>query len=172
MKTRFALLVLCASIAVAVPCRAAILPDACGSDKIKFDVTEKSPSALAAPADGKAQIVLVEDNKQMVTPFSYATVRFGVDGTWAGANKGDSYFVINVDPGVHHVCASWQSAIPTLKKDVDVTSFTAEAGKTYYFAAQITIVSKEDVTFSLAQLNDDEGKYRVKAWKLSASKPK
>lgn len=173
MKLNCALFLCFLALLAAIPARATVLPDACGSDKIKFDVSQqKSPSALPAPASGKAQIVLVEDNNRMVTPFSYATVRFGLDGTWVGADKGDSYFVVNVDPGVHHVCANWQSGLSILKRDVNVTSFTAEAGKTYYFAAQITVVSKEDISFALVPLNDDEGKYRVKAWKLSAAKPK
>jgi hypothetical protein len=58
------------------------------------------------------------------------------------------------------------------EKNVDLTSFTAEPGQIYYFAAQVTLNSREDPTFSLAQLNEDEGKYRVKILKVSTSRPK
>lgn len=102
----------------------------------------------------------------------YATVRFGMDGAWVGANYGNSYFAVTVDPGIHHLCASWQSSLGTLKKNVDLTSFTAEPGQVYYFAAQVIVVARDSFTFGISQLNEDEGKYRVKLSKLSTSKPK
>jgi len=160
-----------------VQARATVLPDACGNDKVKFDVSARSNQpAPAPPADGKAQIVFIENENHMIGPFMNATVRFGMDGAWAGANNSNSYFTLTVDPGVHHLCASWQSALPMLKKSIDVASFTAEAGKVYYFAAPVTVTptgnNTANYTFDLSQLNDDEGQYRVKAWKLASSTPK
>jgi len=72
----------------------------------------------------------------MLGPFMYATVRFGLDGAWAGANNNNSYFAAMVDPGVHHLCVSWQSALPMLKKSIDVASFTAEPGKVVLLRGQ------------------------------------
>jgi hypothetical protein len=177
MKPAIFVLLLCGSLLIHVQARATVLPDACGDDKVKFDVkTESSKAAPAPPADGKAQIVFIENENHMIGPFMHATVRFGLDGAWAGANSDNSYFTHSVDPGVHHLCASWQSALPMLKKSIDVASFTAEPGKIYYFAANVKVIPTGDNTatydFNLSQLDDDEGKYRVKAWKLAASKPK
>jgi hypothetical protein len=177
MNPRLVVLLLCASLASAVQARATILPDACGDDKVKFDVkTENSKTAPASPADGKAQIIFIENENHAIGPFMYATVRFGLDGAWAGANNNNSYFTATVAPGVHHLCASWQSALGRIEKNVDVASFTAEPGKVYYFAANVKVIPTGDnnatYDFSLTQLNDDEGKYRVKAWKLAYSKPK
>ena len=170
MKLSLSAFLLCASLACAGQVCATGLPDSCGDDKVKFDVkTEKGQPAPAKPAEGKAQIVFMESENQPVAPFHDATVRFGMDGAWVGATHGDSYFALTVEPGVHHLCASWQSH--TGKKDVDVTSFTAERGQIYYFAAQIT-VNPSSVVFGLSQLNEDEGKYRLKTWKLSTSKAK
>jgi hypothetical protein len=111
----------------------------------------------------------------MIGPFMYATVRFGLDGIWAGANNNNSYFTVTVDPGVHHLCASWQSTLRMLKKSIDVASFTAEPGKVYYFAANVKVIPTGDNSatydFGLSQLDDDEGQYRVKAWKLATSTP-
>jgi len=76
----------------------------------------------------------------MIGPFMYATVRFGLDGAWAGANNNNSYFAVTVDPGVHHLCVSWQSTLRMLKKSIDVASFTAEPGKVYYFAANVKVI--------------------------------
>jgi hypothetical protein len=172
MKLSLLAFFLCAVLACAGQVWATNLPDSCGDDKVKFDVkTEKGQPVPAGPAEGKAQIVFIESENQMVVPFHDATVRFGVDGAWVGANYGDSYFALTVEPGVHHLCASWQSDL-SLKKNVAVTSFTAEPGQVYYFAAQVTVNSRTSITFGLSQLNEDEGKYRLKTLKLSTSKPK
>jgi hypothetical protein len=62
-----------------------------------------------------------------------------------------------------------------LKKSIDVASFTAEPGKVYYFAANVKVIptgnNSATYDFGLSQLDDDEGQYRVKAWKLATSKP-
>ena len=173
MRPSLSAFFLCAFLACAGRVRATTLPDSCGDDKVKFDVkTEEGQPAPAGPSEGKAQIVFIENENQVIGPFMHATIRFGMDGAWVGANNGSSYFALTVDPGVHHLCASWQSSLGRLKKDVDLTSFTAEPGQVYYFAAAVTVTSRETVIFGLSQLNEDEGKYRVKISKLSTSKPK
>ena len=177
MKSASGLLLLFASLVLAAQARATVLPDACGDDKIKFDVTaEKGKPAPVAPPEGKAQIVFIENENHMIGTFMYATIRFGLDGAWAGANYNNSYFAVNVEPGEHHLCASWQSSLGMIKKYIDVASFTAEAGKVYYYAANVKVTPTGDDTnnldFNLVPLNDDEGRYRVKAWKLASSKPK
>ncbi len=173
MNARLWVCFLCASLACAGQARANTLPDSCGADSVKFDVkTEKSEAAPAGPAEGRAQIVFIENENQVIGPFMHATVRFGMDGAWVGANSGNSYFVLEADPGVHHLCASWQSSLGNTKKDVDATSFTAEPGQVYYFAAQVTVNSETSITFGLSPLNEDEGKYLVKGRNFSTSKPK
>lgn len=171
MKPGLSALALCASLAFGGRVSAGVWPDSCGGDKVKFDVkTEGGQPLPAGPPDGKAEIIFIEKQNQMITPFHYATVRFGMDGTWVGANKGDSYFVLTVAPGVHHLCASWQSDLKGLKKNVKLTSFTAEPGQVYYFAGEI-VASRDTVIFNFSELNEDEGKYQVKVLKLSTSKP-
>jgi hypothetical protein len=171
MKPGLSALVLCASLACAGRLWATTLPDSCGDNKIKFDVkTEAGQPLPAGPAQGKAEIVFIENQNQMITPFHFATIRFGMDGAWVGANKGDSYFVLTVAPGVHHLCASWQSDLEQLKKNVKLTSFTAEPGQVYYFAGEI-VASRDTFIFNFSELNEDEGKYQVKSFKLSTSKP-
>jgi len=173
MNSRIALLLLCASLFPATQSLAkskAILPDGCGDDSVEFDAKlEKDSPAFAGPAAGKAIIVFVETmpgEQKMQT-----TTRFGVDGTWVGATKGDSYFTLNVEPGEHNLCASMQSAQQKMKKAfTHVATVTAEAGKVYYFESQITIIPLPSLEFS--QLSEAEGKYRIKAWKFATSKPK
>jgi hypothetical protein len=173
MKSSLVVLLACVSLISAIQARAkTILPDACGDDGVKFAVaSQKSSSAPAPPAAGKALIVFAENENQPLGPFMHATIRFGLDGAWAGANNSNSYFTVTVDPGVHHVCASWQSVLHMLNKSIDVASFTAEPGKTYYFAANVKVIPVGDnqatYDFSLSQLGDDAGQYRLKAWKLA-----
>jgi hypothetical protein len=173
MKPSLGILFLSAFLAFAAQARATVLPDACGDDKVKFDVTtEMNQPAPAAPEAGKAQIVFIEDENHMIGPFMNVTVRFGMDGAWVGATNGSSYFALAVNPGVHHLCAGWQSTLGRERKNVHAVSMTAEPGKVYYFAANVTVESESVITFGLSQLNEDEGKYRVKSLKLATSKPK
>jgi hypothetical protein len=171
MKARLVVLLLCASLLVAVQAKAkTILPDACGDDSVKFFVSSlKDQPAPAPPTAGKAQIVFIENENHMIGLFMYATVRFGMDGAWVGATSNNSYFTVTIDPGVHHLCVSWQSALHMLKKNIDVASFTAEQGKVYYFAANVKVIPTGDNSanydFGLEQLDSDAGHYRVKAWK-------
>jgi hypothetical protein len=191
MKSRLFLLLLCASLLAATQARAkTILPDACGAEDVKFDVTTlKNQPAPEPPPAGSAQIIFVEEQNARAS-FHMITVRYGVDGNWAGANYGDSYFVLNVAPGVHHLCVNAQGD----KKAVGVTSFTAEAGKVYYYEASTTVTrsggglvtthgangqtgtgmapGSVNKSFQFTQLSEDEGKYRIKAWKLATWKTK
>jgi hypothetical protein len=149
--------------------RATTLPDACGDDKVKFEVTTHE-GLPASPTPGKAQIVFIEDQNEQHNPWHpWDTVRFGMDGTWVGANKGNSYFTLEVVPGLHHLCASWQGGVKGVN-GFDLAPVVAEPGKVYYFAAEVT-ESQYYYHFSLSQLNEDQGKYRVKVWHISNSKP-
>ncbi len=184
MKTRFFAILLCASLVTAVQAKAkTVLPDACGDDKTIFDVkTLKDQPPPAPPAAGKAQIVLIEALEKTWGAWKSGTpsTRYGLDGTWVGANSGNSYFVIDVTPGEHHLCVGWQSVFGHLKKMVGLTSFTAEAGKVYYFEAKTTLqvhhygdnANETDRSLDFVQVNDDEGKYGVKAGKLATFTPK
>jgi|HubBroStandDraft_1064217.scaffolds.fasta_scaffold07055_5 hypothetical protein len=175
MNSRHFVLLLCVLLLTAAQAKAkTVLPDACGDDSIKFDMkTEKNQPAPAGPADGKAQIVFIESVPQE-GPF-VPSVRYGVDGSWAGANKGNSYFVLNVDPGTRHICVSAQGVHSAMAKDfVDMATLTAEAGKVYYFEAAFNVIGGRAgggvLSFGLSPLDEDTGKYRVKAWKLATWK--
>jgi hypothetical protein len=173
LKPLLGAFLLCVSLACPKPAAADTWPESCGDKDVNFEVkTEKNQPAPAPPEQGKAQIIFIQRENQMVAPFHNATVRFGMDGAWVGADNGNSYFALTVDPGVHHLCANWQSAWKSLKKNIDLTSFTAAPGQFYYYAAQVTVNSRDSVSFGLSQLNADEGKYRVENSKLSTSKPR
>jgi hypothetical protein len=178
MKTKLVLFLLCFSLAFANSALAkTILPDACGDDSVKFDVkTEKNQPAPAGPDAGKAQIVFINMVPYESALAKFPVIRYGVDGAWVGANKGDSYFTLTVDPGVRNVCVSAQGVLKGAAKDfIDQATLTAEAGKVYYFETNFGIIGGMGgggvMTFGIAPLDEKAGKYRVKAWKLSTSKP-
>ena len=55
-----------------------------------------------------------------------------------------------------------------------LTSFTAEAGRTYYFRVQIHVESQgenSNIGIDLQPVNADEGKYLVATSPLSVSQP-
>jgi hypothetical protein len=154
-------------------CGAIKWPASCGAQAVKFDVrTETRHQPLPAPPPGKSEIVFLEDENQMIGPFMYATVRFGVDGAWVGADKGASYFSVDVVPGVHHLCASWQSDLHQFNRNVDLTSFTAIPGTIYYFSAIVRPVSRYEVEFRIKHLNQDLARYRMGSAKFARSRVK
>jgi hypothetical protein len=185
-KRKCAWLAVAMLLAFSVPARAKdkILPDACGAAGTEFEIKAKADQpAPGGPDADKAQIVFIVDGDK------HRNVRFGVDGSWAGAAEGNSYFVVTVTPGEHHLCADWMHS----KSPANTAAFTAEAGKRYYFDEAITGAggsaghfvppspgyagghrvggSPATLSSNFGQLSEDDGKYRMKAWKFATSKP-
>jgi hypothetical protein len=197
MNPRLVVLLLCASLFAAVQARATILPDSCGPDGTKFKIIKPKPldedqsyPAPAPPAADMAQIIFIENVESSNDFMSGPTVRFGANGRWLGATKGNSYFAVEVYPGTYHLCVNWQSDSDGEAKKVGMSKFTAEAAKIYYFEVQIDqrrsggggfvapamgpgVTSggggfvgggfRTEVSFGFSQVDEDEGKYRVKA---------
>jgi hypothetical protein len=172
--TRFGVLAFSVFLAFAAQVRATVLPEACGADDVKFKVTtQKSLHGPDGPASDMAQIVIIEDPHSCCD----AKIRIGVDGTWAGASKGGSYFAHPIFPGEHHLCMNWQIDFRdkgNLKDEVHISSLTAEAGKTYYYEVKIRRRNKiehEPIAYDLelTPLNEDEGRYGVKTSKLGSA---
>jgi hypothetical protein len=169
-------LLLCLFFVSAAQAWATVLPDSCGDDKVKFDVTkQKGGLPPSAPESGKAQIFFIEAMDKTALCFGCdVTSRIGIDGAWVGANHGNSYFAVSVSPGEHHLCVDWQSDFGFLKEKVGLTSFTAEPGKDYYYEVQVEVKRiSDDYTersLHLAAVSKDEGKWRIKKSQVSISK--
>ena len=116
---------------------ASVLPDACGNEKVSFEIElQKNPPAPAAPEPGKSQIFFIEKSQKppAIGCFSAGVscndvTRFGVDGAWVGATKGNSYLTISLEPGVHHLCA-------VVGKEIKAEPVTVEADHAYYFQVE------------------------------------
>lgn len=142
----------------------------CGAASAKFDVkTEKSSHPLLQPPPGQAMVYFVEDDTRFdSTP--KPTTRIGVDGTWVGANHGNSYFSFAIAPGVHHLCASWQSLAVIGAHDTSAAAhFTAEVGQAYYFLVKNKL---RPSYVDLSPVDSDEGQLLASRRALSVSHPK
>jgi len=149
----------------------------CGPDNVKFDgKVQYVYQPLPQPEPGKALVYVIEvferPSGEILTP----TIRVGLDGSWVGANHGTSYLYFSVDPGEHHLCTNWQSALKRLSSQHSLTSFTAEAGKTYFFRVQTHVESEGRGSgvwyIDLQPVDADEGKYLIASSPMSVSQPK
>lgn len=92
-----------------------------------------------------------------------------MNGAWVGANHGNSYFSVSVDPGEHHVCATLQSSV--VDQRVELAHFTAEAGKIYYYRTRL-VLSRNIELLELDPIDSDQAKYLISSYPLSISRPK
>ena len=149
--------------------RADFAPPACAGNNISFNVKlDDSATTLAQPAPGKALVFFIHESGSGWA-IGYPTTRFALDGNWVGADHGDSWFSISVDPGEHHLCADLQSSIVNNRSEF--AHFQAEPGKVYYFRTRLTL-SRTVELLSLEPIDSDEGRYLVQTFPLSRSTPK
>ena len=173
MKTFLVLFLLAAPAFAQNPTDTAVAPG-CGPGNAKFEVkTESKQHPLAQPEAGKALVYFLEDDSEFgSTP--KPTTRVGLDGTWIGATHGDSYFYLSVDPGEHHLCASWQTAIVLgAGRPTAAAHLTAQAGGVYFF--RVKNKWERDFGFkgiNLEPLDPDEGQLLASKFSLSTFHPK
>lgn len=134
MKTLLAVLLFASPLFAQDQAAAARAAAGCGPNEVKFTVkTDKTKHPTAQPEAGKAIVYVFGgqdiDLGGIVIGKGGAITRWGIDGVWVGAGYRNSYFYFSVDPGDHHLCAGRQS----YSKALAAFSFTAEAGKAYYF---------------------------------------
>lgn len=145
----------------------------CGPDKQRVDVTTtKNFPAVQADAS-KAMVYVIQDDSHFESR-PRPTTRIGIDGTWAGATQGGSFFRLALDPGEHHLCASWQGFVGIgVGTRVSALHFTAEPGKSYYFRVRDRFIRDHglaDLEFSA--IDGDEGQLLASKAALSSSHPK
>jgi hypothetical protein len=113
----------------------------CGPARTQFRVkVDKAKHEIVRPESGKALVyVIVQERPHPgeVTYIGNITTRVGVDGTWMGANYGESYLTFHLEAGEHRVCTDWQSTQKSKQKLSSAADLVAEAGKTYYFLLEL-----------------------------------
>ena len=175
MKTTLVVIAaMCLATAVFAQDSPAASQGACGPAEVRFDARASSakPATLET---GKALVYVNEVFKKVPGELANPTIRVGLDGSWMGATRANSYISFSVEPGDHHLCTNWQSHLKRLSREVSFTGFTAEAGKTYYFTAKVSYQSSGTSTvmsLDLTPVNPDEGQYLVASNPGSDSHPK
>ncbi|MGD0683375.1 MAG: hypothetical protein ABR990_15155 [Terracidiphilus sp.] len=141
---------------------------ACGPANVSFKVKLGAPNMLVQPYPGKAQVYFIHESG---TPWEvgYPTTRYSVDGAWVGANHGDSYFSVSINPGEHHLCVNLQSSI--VNDRAEMAHLEAEAGKVYYYRTRL-VLSRSVELLELEPIDSDQGKYLIASFPLSVSTPK
>jgi hypothetical protein len=149
------------------------LPPVCGAAGAKFDVkTDSGRHPASEPETGKALVYFLEDDSEFgSTP--KPTTMASLDGQWVGATHGDSYFYFSVDPGEHHLCASWQTKV-LLGQDLQTAAahFVAAPGGVYYFQVKNKGGSYRKAGTSLEPLDSDEFLLLASTFSFSTSHEK
>lgn len=154
---------------------------ACGPANVRFSATaDATQHPVPQPEPDKALIFVVEDlgqckdclhGRNIVSDVDSAVVKIGADGSWVGADRGNSYLFFSVTPGEHHLCMNWQSRLSLRSHAFAMAGLTAEAGKAYYFRARV-FPGENNYSFELDRVDGDEGKFLVAASPYSVSHPK
>ena len=177
MRTALTFLLLASSVFAQSKAPSSPSSTSCGPTQVEFDVKlDRTRHALGQAEPGKALVYVIEVFQRPLTELGVPTIRVGLDGAWVGANHGTSFLSFSVEPGEHHLCTNWQSVLKRLSDQHSLTSFTAEAGKTYFFRVQVYEESAggkgQFWTIDLQPVDADEGNYLLTSAPLSSSKPK
>jgi len=167
---RIAIIALLCTASAVAQTQPAMPTAACGPGNVSFKVKlDDSHQTEAKLEPGKALAYFIHDAGSAQALFAYPTTKVGVDRAWVGANHGNSYFAVSVDPGEHHLCATLQSSIYDSR--AEFAHFTAEAGMVYYFRSRL-ITSRSVELLELDPIDSDQGKYLTTMYPLSISQPK
>jgi hypothetical protein len=165
MRLAFVLILTAASLS-AQDAASNPLQSACGPMGAKFQIkTDGGQSPNVKTDAGKALVYVIED--QQFKAVKDVTVRVGLDGSWVGATRGNSYLAFPVEPGEHHLCADIVPGVLSSGRLVSLYGLTAEAGGVYYLRARTTggpssatarNAFDDTIAIDLDLLNRDEGK--------------
>jgi len=133
---------------------------ACGTQELRFSARtdKKQHPTPEAPAD-KALIYVIRP-----TMFgNMIHTKLAVNGKWIGANRGNNYFFLSLEPGEHHFCSQSENR--------SLLTLEVEAGKTYYLQQKIGLGFWK-ARHKLVLLNEEEAKKGLAKCHLSISEEK
>jgi hypothetical protein len=142
---------------------------ACGPDNLKFDVNlDVSQPPVVSKETGKALVYVIEDVPK--GSIGQLTTRFGLNGSWVGANQGPSHFSFLVNPGDHHLCVSGQWTRLMGEPSIALHRLVVEAGGIYYF--RVRFLEYGQSKLGLEAVDEDEGKFPIQTTTQVKSRPK
>lgn len=146
----------------------------CGPEKQTIEVIKTKKYSSIQPDPGKALLYVVQDDTHFETR-PRPTTRIGLDGIWVGATQGSAFFRALVDPGEHHICASWQGSFGLIEVGTRVAAlhFTVEPGKSYYFRVRNRFIRERGpADLDFAPVDSDEGQLLANKAALSSIRSK
>jgi hypothetical protein len=139
----------------------------CGPNEIQFDVKiDKTQHPQASPDAARAVIYVFSERAE------FPNVRIGMDGKWMGANRDESYFFFTAEPGEHRLCWDVQKGQDKLSDQGAAVTFTAEAGKVYFFKSTLHGSIEIARRWKFERLDAAEAMFLVSNWPQSTSRPK
>lgn len=140
---------------------------ACGPSDVTFETQDQpAKTPLLQPDPKKVQVFFIQDNG-VHSDRQHYIIKIGLDGDWVGAYKRNSYFVVSIEPGEHHICANVQSK-SSFGQNVELAHFVAEPGKIYYFrtrfAAGLTTMYPIYPNLELNEPDSDQAKYLIERY--------
>jgi hypothetical protein len=146
----------------------------CGPPDARFEVkTEKKPSVVSKPIQGKAMVYFFQDDSRFTTAPPRPTTLVGLDGQWVTATHANSYTYFTVEPGEHHLCTRWQgySYLASVHTSAAL-HFTAQPDGVYYFLVKNSSSPQRIAEAKLERMNSDEGELLANSFSFSTSHPK
>lgn len=163
-----------AALASAPAASKTAVANACGPNSTRFEL-QKGPQGqlLGPPPNGMANVYVVEKDAFGLHKHSFGIkTRVGLDGHWIGGNFANGYAAFTVSAGNHHLCSNWQTKFFYNPQPTYLTSFTAEAGHTYYFTAAVYEGKSAPFPIVLKRVSANEGRYLLSTARRSISKAK
>ncbi len=135
--------------------------------KVKLDRSQHGP---VPPQAGKALVYFFhEAGIPGESLLAYPTTKYGLDGNWVGADHGDSWFAVAVDPGEHHICTLLQTSV--FQPRLELAQFIAEPGKSYYFRTRLVLSGSVEL-LELDPIGSDEGGYLYSEFPMATATAK
>jgi len=181
VKAMFAFLLLASPVLAQDQATAARAASGCGPAQINFDVkkdNKQHPAGQIEPGKALVYVIATLKTNPGLQIGSSVTTKVGLDSNWVGANRGQSYFFFSVEPGEHQICANWQSSFGSRSKLGSALTFTAEAGKAYYFLTRVYAIDghghgePDDYSVEFEPIDPAEAQFLISSSPLSISKPK
>lgn len=145
------------------------LPSTCGPDAQSFNVRlDDAGPSLIPPESGRAIVYFIQDDGSGIGGGS-PKMRYAVDGSWAGANQGESWFAVVVAPGEHHLCATLQSS--WLAPGAELAHLTAKSGNSYFFRTRL-FTSQTTSLLEFEPVDSDEAGYLISLYPTAIATPK
>jgi hypothetical protein len=143
----------------------------CAQDSPEINVTTTAEKPTLAAVPGKAVLVLLQ-NDDLYPGRPRPTSLIGFDGKLVGATHGQTYTVVEVEPGMHHLCSTWKG---THAGEVRGSALHVqlEAGGVYYFEIADVLHHPSGAQSTTLQLIDsDQGELMRRVYDLATLQPK